>query len=226
MYNNKTCAASLTFLLFLPVVMAASTSLSPITIFLHEGGRDPLGRTHDEMLQYSMDRMEECHDYIQWLFPLHEESAYAQVYPVLLPAEAALLAASPHARRRMRLSLARLRLFWGLCDEAAAAAAAAAAAHDDDGAAASLVMDARALLSGVVPARVRLWARPYDHNLLRVTRALRSLRLLGLHGEAASLFAEVDAVAQAQGLDERTRAYWSKAATAPVWSSLRGDPSE
>ena len=32
-----------------------------IVSFFH-GGRDPLHRTHDEMLAYSLDRMEECHD--------------------------------------------------------------------------------------------------------------------------------------------------------------------
>ena len=51
----------------LPSCSAMSSSRAPkvpqdsIIAFFH-GGKDPLNRTHDEMLAYSLDRMEECHD--------------------------------------------------------------------------------------------------------------------------------------------------------------------
>ena len=94
----------------------ADDDISPVVKFFH-GEKDPLGRTYDEMLDYSLDRMEECHDYVQWMWPLHEPSMFAVVYPVLTPAQASLLRNSPDARSRMKKALQRFRLFYGLPHE-------------------------------------------------------------------------------------------------------------
>lgn len=46
------------------------------------------------------------------------------------------------------------------------------------------------------PRKWRTWARFGNHNLLRVTRVLRSLRLFGLHDEARSLYGAMMQVRQ------------------------------
>jgi hypothetical protein len=47
---------------------------SHILRFYIGGGEDPLGRTHEEMINYTDARMEQCHDYVQFLFPSAERS--------------------------------------------------------------------------------------------------------------------------------------------------------
>ncbi len=44
---------------------------------------DDAGRTRDEVDAFTIKQMEECHDYIQWLFPLPEPSAYCPDAPVM-----------------------------------------------------------------------------------------------------------------------------------------------
>jgi hypothetical protein len=144
--------------------------------------------------------MEECHDYVQWLFPLHEESAFALVYPILTEAQAASLAGSAEARARMGAAEARFRVFLGL--PAAGAPAA----------------------SSPLNSRTALWAHPGDHNLLRVTRIIRSMRFFGLEDLSAAFWRDADAVADAAGLGDVTRAFWRQAAEAPVWESMRALP--
>ena len=145
--------------------------------------------------------MEECHDYVQWLFPLHEESAFALVYPILTAPQVAALAASEEARSRMRAAEARFRVFLGF-----PAAGAAGGAP-------------------VLNERTQLWAHRGDHNLLRVTRIIRSLRFFGLDELSAAFWRDVDAVAVAAGLGDVTRAFWRQAAEAPVWDSMRSLPA-
>ena len=149
--------------------------------------------------------MEECHSFVQWLFPLHEESAFAVVYPILTPPHAAALAASEEARARMRAAEARFRVFLGLPAAAGAPPAAPPAAP-------------------VLNERTELWAHPGDHNLLRVTRIIRSLRFFGLDDLSAAFWRDVDAVAEAAGLGAVTRAFWRQAAEAPVFESMRSLP--
>lgn len=42
--------------------------------FLQGTGPDGQGRRHTDILRFSDEELEETHDYIQWLFPLREES--------------------------------------------------------------------------------------------------------------------------------------------------------
>ena len=289
--------------------------------FFH-GGVDPLGRTHDEMLAYSLERMEECHDYVQWMWPLHEPSAFAVVFPVLTRPQVAELSASAEARGRMLAGLARFRLFYGLpasapagaegaCAAAGAAAGAAGAADAvpasasggggssseggqaasaaaaasaaplrsassgssgsswgpraantaEDGpgvepegaalgaqapaaaasgaqgmgeeAAAGQPLPAAAAAAAAVggndglppdfsPERASQWAYNGDHNLLRITRIIRSLRFFGLEGEAQAFYQDALVVARWARLSKTTQQYWRKAAEDAVWQSMRG----
>ena len=171
-----------------------STSEVPVIAFLH-GGLDPLGRRFDEMLAYSDDRMEECHDYVQWMWPLHEESHFASVFPVLTQDVADVLAKSEQARGRLLAGLARFRSFYGVHEDGKV---------DDD--------------------KVQQWCHNGDHNLLRITRIIRSLRILGLEEPAQQFYKDMTAVGEANGLSETTLRYWKRAAEEPPLSPLRDAP--
>ena len=57
-----------------------------------------------------------------------------------------------------------------------------------------------------------MWAYP-NHNWLRITRILRSLRLLGLEGESRSLYAWLDATYRSGRfpIPADTFRYWTEA---------------
>lgn len=170
----------------------AASHAVPILRFYIDGGLDPLDRTHDEMLNYTDERMEECHDYVQWMWPLHEPSMFAQVYPVLDERVVEALAASAVARGRAQRGLARFRSFYGV----------------EEG-------------DKVDKRKVSNWCHNGDHNLLRITRIIRSLRLFGLDKESEEFWKDMTAVGEARGLSSTTLRYWQRAATEPPMAPLR-----
>ncbi|KAI0475557.1 hypothetical protein GGR56DRAFT_646404, partial [Xylariaceae sp. FL0804] len=74
-------------------------------------------------------------------------------------------------------------------------------------------------------AVAKRWVCPVDHNHLRITRMLRSLRVLGLRAEAAAFFAALRRVYDAStaaeggwgdGISGRSMGFWERAATLPL----------
>ncbi|KAH6646037.1 opioid growth factor receptor conserved region-domain-containing protein [Truncatella angustata] len=134
-------------------------------------GADNRGRRLQQIIEWSDNRLESCHDYIQTLFPLPEESMFADA-PVI--DEETYLYWRQHAslRQNLRRAFERILTFYGFeisWDEA-----------DGGGA------DRKPHISEKRGARSNLarWVRPMDHNHLRITRILRSLRVLGMEAEA------------------------------------------
>lgn len=68
----------------------------------------------------------------------------------------------------------------------------------------------------------RKWCRDRNHNLLRITRVIRCLRLFGLQDEAFDFYAKVYKVGQHFGIESSTQGYWGKAYRDDVWESLQG----
>jgi len=60
----------------------------------------------------SDDLMEDRHDYIQWLFPLTERSLAVPWAPVLTAPDLGVIRADPVIQDRMRVSTARMMLFY------------------------------------------------------------------------------------------------------------------
>ncbi len=66
------------------------------------------------------------------------------------------------------------------------------------------------------PARHAAWVTPGNHNMLRLTRILRSLHLLGLTEEAVKLLRELEALYEggaATAIGPVTLGYWRRAVT-------------
>ena len=157
-------------------------------------GRDVQGRTHAEILAWSDALLEAVHDYIQWLFPLPEASAFNPTAPVLTPELIEAFRASDPMRHRLRASLFRMLRFYGFTLEGGAIRPAASFA-----------------------AQAANWLTPHNHNHLRLTRILRSLHTLGLEPESAALLAALEAVyaEEARGsqrISAETLRYWQQAA--------------
>jgi hypothetical protein len=163
------------------------------------GGRDDLGRTSDEILRWDDERLEMVHDYIQWIFPLPERSGANPSAPVLTQGSISLIRDTPEMQQRLGGGYQRMLKFYGFECEGE-----------------------RVVQSPAFPAVSRNWLKPGNHNHLRLTRMLRSMRLLGLGSEAASLWAalrqlyESERSAGRRSISDETFAFWKRAATEPI----------
>jgi hypothetical protein len=163
------------------------------------GGKDDGGRTLEEILGWDNARLESVHDYIQWLFPLPEHSGATPSAPVLDRESIAAIRGSEEMQRRLRAAFERMIAFYGF------------------------VLEGNALTQGSRFGKAsRDWLHAGNHNHLRLTRMLRSLRVLGLEREAELLWEALRAVyerersAGRRTITTQTFAFWRYAATSPL----------
>jgi hypothetical protein len=140
----------------------------PIVAF-YSGGVDDRGRTLQSILEWSDERLESVHDYIQWMFPTTTPSGVNPWAP-LVTAVTIVAFKSPAMRDRLRRALDRMLMFYGLT-RAADSTGRVTTAIDPER------FDRRAID----------WLTPGNHNHLRLTRIMQSLWALGLREEAAAL---------------------------------------
>lgn len=173
-----------------------STPIVSLTNFFTGDGCDLKGRKLGDVLAMSDLQLDWTHDFIQTLFPLAERSEHEPNAPILTPADASLLRASPEARRRMLAALVRMSNFFG-------APPFADPKHH-----------------GMPP----YWAlQSSNHNHKRITRMIKSLRLFGMEEEARDFYTGICAVADAVGplsedggVTALTRTFWKDALEGPI----------
>lgn len=138
--------------------------MSRIIEFYQGTGTDSEGRSLEDMWNFSDDEMEFEHDYIQWMFPLETRSRFNPLAPVLDDDDIRAFHDDPGLRENLRKSLDRFLAFLGF-------------AREED----------RIVPAADFPTKQAIFMEP-DHNWLRVTRALTSLRTLGLADEAERFY--------------------------------------
>ena len=163
-------------------------------------GTDDRGRTIEDIWGFTHDDLEGVHDYIQWLFPLGERSAFNPNAPLVDQETAETFRRDERLRGNVERSLRVMLEFYGL----------AIAGHE-------------ILRVPTFGERSRNWLRPHNHNFLRLTRILKSLMLLGHTDRAEQLLAALEAIHRRQPavIAEDTLRYWRQAAKAD--SSLRSE---
>lgn len=164
--------------------------MQPIVAFYEETGRDAEGRTLSEILAWDDDALEEVHDYIQWLFPLREPSRFNPDAPLLDPAQAAVFQNTPGLQRKVRQAFERMLTFYGMA-----------------------MKDGSVVRGTNWDVRSREWISPLDHNFLRITRILTSLRLLGLRSEAQAFHRALDEIAREYPAEVGNSVYYWRDAT-------------
>jgi Opioid growth factor receptor (OGFr) conserved region len=166
------------------------------------GGADDDGRTFAEILGWEDARLEMVHDYIQWIFPLPERSGANPRAPVLDASTIAAIRGNAEMEGRLRAAFLRMLAFYGF-------------ALEGD----------RVVQGTQFESASRNWLHSGNHNHLRLTRMLRSLRVLGLEHEAGMLWEtlrslyERESAAGRQTITAETFAFWRQAATGPVTES-------
>jgi len=162
-----------------------------IVNFLKGETQDYKGRTYADIIGCDDTKMEQCHDQVQWMFPLHEESNFASTYPVITEEVVKEAKENKDVIKNLKLASERMEKFYGI-----------GRFTDID--------------------KQRKWCREGDHNLLRITRIIRCLRIFGLEQEA-EYFYNIVRDASLRFLDYEYVAfkYWDKALVEDIWDSLR-----
>jgi len=110
-----------------------------IVAFLRMERPDNRGRMVSDIWSFSCENLENEHDYIQWLFPLFERSAFSSDAPILTINSAEFITTDEICKTSLNRSLSIMQYFYRENSH---------------------------------------WAKPNNHNLLRITRILKSVALL------------------------------------------------
>jgi hypothetical protein len=167
----------------------------PVVAF-YRGAPDARGRTLADILSWGHDRLEARHDFIQYLFPLRVPSGVVPSAPLVTDATAAAFAADPALRANLARALDAMLDFYGL-------------RYDEP--------TGRVERAPHFAERTRVWLTPRNHNFLRLTRILTSLRLLGHPDRATALLTGLEDIAAEHPtvVGESVR-YWRVAGTMPA----------
>jgi hypothetical protein len=174
--------------------MSSSSEGQRILAFYEGSAPDDHGRFRGEILQFDDDQLESVHDFIQWLFPLPEQSGANPSAPRLDDAAINGFHTRPELRAALRRSLDHMLAFYGF---------------EWNG--------ERIVKSASFPQRSTNWLHAGNHNHLRLSRILRSLYLLGEARAAQALFdalSEIYAEGQRTGcnrISDRTFRFWKNA---------------
>jgi hypothetical protein len=164
----------------------------PIVEF-YSGGRDPAGRTLEEILAWDDERLEAVHDYIQWLFPTRQPSGVNPFAPLVTGDTVRAFTADESLRHGLHRALDRMLAFYGLRRRA----------------------DRIEIDAARFAGRARTWLTPNNHNHLRLTRIIDSLSALGLREDALalkqSLLEDVCAGPGVGRVTARTIEFWAAA---------------
>lgn len=142
-------------------------------LFLSDRLTTGSGRTYSQILKSTTQQLENDHQFIQWLFPLMEASAYISQSPIINLKELKVaMQNDPTIRQKMLASTAMMFKHWGLA------------------------IDNSCKESNPIVTNVRNLKRLNGHDGLRFSRLLQSLNYHGLHELAQKTYQVVITYAQ------------------------------
>lgn len=156
---------------------------------------DVQGRRIEQMWSWNLDQLEACHDYIQWLFPNSQKSAFNPNAPVVDPVVVEVFQSDPQLQKNLRRSLLVMLQFYGLQRQ-----------ETSNG---EIWIEPSEQYS----VRKQIWLWPGNHNYRRITRILQSLSMLGLPEESRALYKRLQKIYQEEGdrIGSRTFQHWTAA---------------
>jgi hypothetical protein len=150
----------------------------------------------EDIWLWDYQKLEYTHDYIQWLFPLKEKSRFNRNAPILNDEVIQAFRTDEQLRLRLRKSLEVMLHFYGLqCNKL-------------------MSTGIEITKSDNYLERKLNWIEEGNHNYLRLTRILTSLRLLGLEDYAQALFKCLNQIyiEENKNIGSKTYSYWESAA--------------
>ncbi len=183
---------------------------SKALISFYQGKPNTEKRTLQSILQWSDDKLEQTHNYIQWLFPTKNPSDYNPNAPTLNDDTIKTFKKDPHLKAKLLRSLDRLLQFYGLRRE-----------HTSN----KIYRISHGTNS--FKQRKKQWlTRPGgqpNHNFLRISRILSSLSLLGCEKQADAFLHILDDIRKKEGkglIKQTDFTYWQQAHGSSKGSSL------
>jgi hypothetical protein len=178
------------------VAMSEQVSSYPLIEFYRGKGTDSEGRYLNEVLKWNHYKLEVVHNYIQWLFPLRVASAFNADAPILDDEQIRIFRADDALQTHLAQAFKMMLDFYGF---------ELHIANEDR---------IQIVPSAEWPERKRNWLTPGNHNLLRITRILTSLCLLGMEEHARAFFAALDRVYESSDskiIGSRSYDFWRNA---------------
>lgn len=169
---------------------------------------DEEGRTLSSILTWPDSKLEKCHDYIQQIFPLPEQSPNNPSAPLISYEIFSTFRQRADLRDQLRRSFVRILSFYGLEQRISAT---------DSGRTEDVVLEI--VKAPNFDEASRRWVIQFDHNHLRITRIIRCLRVLGLEQEAEAFFITLANVNQScvGKISKSSLIFWARAARRPLW---------
>ncbi|KAF7943673.1 uncharacterized protein EAE97_005744 [Botrytis byssoidea] len=178
---------------------------SRLVSFYRNKTPDNAGRLLSHIMSWDYEKLEDVHDYIQWLFPLPEESMFSGAPLIDENVFNAFHAfnSSTELQCHLKDSLIKMLDFYGF-----------KFADDLDGNGLPVIIK-----SSNFYERCSNWLIRRDHNHLRISRILRSLRVLGLEAEAAAFYKALSDIVyngHSQVVSSQSAEFWRRAAERPL----------
>ena len=171
------------------------TQYSQLIKFYAVKATDHRGRLLTEIWQKDYHWLEKTHDYIQWLFPLTEGSRFNFDAPILTDVDIQVFQEHKSLKKNLYKSLKLILGFYGLfCQE------------KENG-------QIEIKIDQSFSERKQNWVWFSNHNHLRITRILKSLRLLGLEKYAQALFQCLEEIYNLENgkISSESFSYWQDA---------------
>lgn len=151
--------------------------------FLSGEEPDKYGRNIREIWGYDKKLLEKSHNYIQRLFPTTEESNFESAPIVNLSTDKKYIK-NPQIKENMKKSLEVMLDFYGF--------------EYRNG----NIIDKK---------ETKHWINKGNHNYLRITRILKSLKIFGLEAEAIIFYEALLKLSCTEKIDEKSIKYWEEA---------------
>jgi hypothetical protein len=150
------------------------------------------GNYLSEIMEWTDGFLEGGHDWVQWTFPSNEMSSINVDAPTLTRDQADVFISDPELRQKLKTAFVRFLQFLRF------------EITRDDGV---VVIEAKEELPH--------WLQTFNHNMFRVTRVLKSLRLTGHQHYAIALFEALRPFRDR--VSPNTWSYWQRAVNEDLW---------
>jgi Opioid growth factor receptor (OGFr) conserved region len=153
---------------------------------------DLRGRKIQDIWSWNFENLECTHDYIQWLFPLNEQSRFNTDAPIVNEEIVRSFQSDRRLLANLLTSFAVMLRFYGL----------------------QYINEKKQVERSVYyPIRKQEWVNMFDHNYLRITRILKCLMTFGLAVEARSFHRCLAEIYRADRdrIGAETFQYWTNA---------------
>lgn len=174
--------------------------VSSVVLFYSGEGVDHRGRSLDAILDFTDGELETVHDFVQWLFPIETPSPVNRLAPTVSRDTQIAFRTNVLLRKNLCRACSRMLRFYGLTCQGEAMASV------------------RVLRDRDFLAKSATWMVPGNHNHRRLTRILKSLRLLGLEACSRSLFLYLEELAthDPSSILQVTLDYWRDSQETPT----------